>query len=126
MTLMRAWVRDGRLAALLNNPARNASPTEKAAIMMLLADKEALKGTVMLAEAFRALATARLPKPLKVSPVDLRKYPLAYSSLLTFVQETFPEYNFVGRLNAHDPRPCLPATSERYSLYSHVVYQGFK
>ncbi|KAG7531803.1 hypothetical protein FFLO_04108 [Filobasidium floriforme] len=126
-TLLRAWLREALLAAVLHNPAPDISATERAAIELLLADRLTTLGTVMLNEILiRRNITARLPPPMKISPVNLKKYPAAYECLLAYVQLHHPEYDFVGRITVGDRRPCLPVTSERYLLHTHVVHQGFK
>lgn len=125
-TLMRAWIREVMLAAVLFNPAPDASPTEKEAIAALLADRTAINSTVLLNEAYRANATARLPPPMKVAVVNLRKYPGAYQALVDYLATYHPEYEFVDRITVGDTRPCVPVSSERYRLYTHIVHQGYK
>ncbi|KAG7530175.1 hypothetical protein FFLO_05223 [Filobasidium floriforme] len=125
-TIIRAWIREACLGTVLHNPSPTATATELAAIEALIADPELARGTVMLNEIMKAALRARLPAPLKTSPVNLDQYEHSHQALLRYVNEHHPDYQFVGNLAMVDRRPYLPVRSERYLIYTHVIYHGFK
>jgi hypothetical protein len=92
-TLMRAWLADSRLTAVLNNPSPNASAYERQALQTLLVDNSApIRGTLMVAEQEREPADLRLAKPI-AKPVDLEKLGV-YQAVLAYVQDVHSEYGF--------------------------------
>ncbi|KAG7527375.1 hypothetical protein FFLO_06994 [Filobasidium floriforme] len=127
-TLMRAWLLEARLCAILSNPAPDADLRELQALMSLLTSKEPPRGTLMMEE-MRSVAAnwhIRLPVPYqRALLVDLRQHD-AYQPLLAFVQRHHPEHGFVDAADYLDDRPCLPHRSGGYHLYTHATYNGFK
>jgi hypothetical protein len=93
MTLMRAWLAESRLTAVLNNPAPDANAYELQSLEMLLREKnESVRGTVMVDECTRGTSAFRLCKPIS-KPVDLMQLGV-YEAVLTFVQERHPEFGY--------------------------------
>jgi hypothetical protein len=124
--LMRAWIREARLAAIISNPAPDARERELAAALALLADDDDIRNTVMLDEVREETPVFRLPEPLKTVP-DLNKYN-TYGALLRYVQQHHGDYDFVDSAYILNDAgsPCLPHKSAGYRLYTHIVYQGYK
>lgn len=126
--LHRAWYRELRIIALVNNPSPNATPEERAALISLIRERAAMRGTVMLNEARgnAATRTIRLPRPYQPkTQVSLPKFD-AYIPLLAYLQANHPEYRFVDSAYIYDPRPPLPRSDRSYRLYTHALYSGFK
>ncbi|KAG7529033.1 hypothetical protein FFLO_05795 [Filobasidium floriforme] len=127
-TCLRRWILESRLAAIINNPAPNATDVEIAALKTLLLNRIAIMGTLMLQEARgnAATRTIRLPVPYqKGRPVDLHLWD-AYAPLLSYLNAERPEYRFIDAAFFMDPRPSLPTRSQGYRIYTHAVYNGFK
>lgn len=127
-TCLRRWILESRLAAIINNPAPNATDVEIAALKTLLLNRVAIMGTLMLQEARgnAATRTIRLPVPYqKGRPVDLHLWD-AYAPLLSYLNAERPEFQFIDAAFFMDPRPSLPTRSQGYRIYTHAVYNGFK
>lgn len=127
-TLMRHWLREVRLAAVVNNPDPEAEEAEIEALLALLEDRSLTLGTLMLDEARGNAAnwTMRLPDPYRPKTnVDLVAWNI-YQELLDYLDEQHPDYDFVDAAFVNDRRPGLPRSGAPYKIYTHAVYTGFK
>lgn len=127
-TLMRHWLREARLAAVVCNPSPYATAIELAALAALLEDRRQVGGTVMLMEARGNSAdwTIRLPVPHQPKKdVDLIRWRM-YQELLDYMSDELPEYGFVDSAFTGGNRPSLPRSGAAYRIYTHAVYTGFK
>jgi hypothetical protein len=104
---MRFWLLESQLSAIVSHPAPDCGPTERAALEALLADKEAIRGTVMLDKSRWSSPEFRLPEPMKARLFDLSTHG-AYRPLLAYMRLHHPEYHFVDTAYYTDPRPALP------------------
>ncbi|KAH8083100.1 hypothetical protein HD553DRAFT_343093 [Filobasidium floriforme] len=125
-TLLRAWVREARLAAIINNPAPNAGVAELLSLEALRQFKLALQGTLMLQEARGQASRFKLPNPFQPNQiVDLGRKGI-YLPLLQYMQRNLPEYQFRDEANLDDDGPSLPKWGSCYRLYTHVFCHGYK
>ncbi|KAG7570959.1 hypothetical protein FFLO_01053 [Filobasidium floriforme] len=128
-TVLRAWLLESHIAKVLSNPAPDADPRELAALERMREDRQKTRGTVMLDEVRgnKANRTMRLPAPYRPKQmVSLRRLS-AYEPLLRYLTINYPQCNLVDVAHLQGENPCLPDRShECYTLYTHVVFNGFK
>lgn len=91
-TLMRHWVAESRLTAILNNPALDASRIEKESLQDYLRKDKRVRGSLMQEEARHAGEQMKLCRPIaKTVPIDLAKLKI-YNAVLDYVQEHHPQF----------------------------------
>ncbi|KAJ9091490.1 hypothetical protein QFC21_007190 [Naganishia friedmannii] len=126
-TLMRRWVAESRLVSVLSNPARDVTDNERQQIEDLLADRDQVRGTLMMDELDPDSTQLRLPRPVySQTPVDLSKPDYdAYNPLFEYIRCYQPAYS-IGHLSQLSlSSQLLPKKSSAYQLRSHIVLNGF-
>lgn len=92
-TLMRSWLAESRLTAILSNPTPGASIHELNAIRTMLEEKKEVRGTLMTQETRSTVGTFKLCKPIaRYASVDLRKEGV-YDAVLRYLQKEYSQYD---------------------------------
>ena len=129
-TLMRSWVRENRLMAILHNPAPDADEIEREYLRKMREEKKPIRGTVMLEES-RSLRADRiicLPPPRNPEMlVDLHQLD-AYDAFINFLQQKHPEVNWRKDSDGGDNSPFtyVPSRSTAYKTYGYVSFNSFR
>ncbi|KAH8082679.1 hypothetical protein HD553DRAFT_343440 [Filobasidium floriforme] len=125
-TLIRAWIREFRLSAIINNPAPDAGVIEVNSLEALRQDPARGQGTLMLQEARGNVTPCRLSNIYQPAiTVDLERRGI-YGLLLDFFQIHHPNLNFIDAAHIMDNRPSLPKWGSCYQLYTHMFQDGLK
>jgi hypothetical protein len=108
-TLMRSWIGQSRLAALLDSPAPNSEESERRVYAEMQPVARNIRGTVTIDEASTFGRFYRLPAdPEKPVQVDLEQE-MVYDCLLDYVSTHHAEYSLQHYNNHTSTDPTLPS-----------------